>query len=95
MKVKKCIAITGLLGLSFSLNAEKQDSLTSNVERVTSTEIQFKPDLKLIRLEPINGITQKDSLQKITLPPVPLGFFCKFEDIMQQKWKIPLNLELK
>ena len=95
VKLKNCLAIACFIGCCFPVFAENQDSLSTKIIVATPAEKPFKPDLKLIRLESINGISPSDSLQKLKLPPVPLGFFCKFEDIMQQKWKIPLNLELK
>jgi hypothetical protein len=54
------------------------------------------PQLRALLLaEPLQLAPKADSVGALKLPPVPRGFFCKFEDKMQQKWKIPLNLELK
>jgi hypothetical protein len=54
------------------------------------------PQLRVLLLNgPLQIPPQVDSVGMLRLPPVQQGFFCKFEDKMQQKWKIPLNLELK
>lgn len=39
--------------------------------------------------------TYRSDTAKVLIPPHKQGFFCRFEDKMQMKWKLPLNLELK
>jgi hypothetical protein len=61
----------------------------------STATIDSLPQLRVFLLEPLQVAPKVDSVGMLRLPPVPRGFFCKFEDKMQQKWKIPLNLELK
>ena len=51
-------------------------------------------------LPPLSSMLQEplmlpDSVNRMYIPAYKQGFFCRFEDVMQMKWKLPLNLELK
>lgn len=79
-------------------NVEAQVGL--DVARVPEKklELNFKmtpvnAEVKL--LQPLTNSMTPQALPPIQLPEIPLGFFCKFEDKLQQNWKIPINFELK
>jgi hypothetical protein len=63
------------------------------------TDTRTVPAQKL-NLPPLNVANRKEPVKisgslKVPVPPYKQGFFCRFEDKMQMKWKLPLNLELK
>jgi hypothetical protein len=99
VKVQKSIFLMGTFALMLMLKpclliASSPPDLLKSISSVPAQDSLPKLKSLLLNDAPFLSVAS-DSIGVLRLPPVPRGFFCKFEDKMQQKWKIPLNLELK
>lgn len=78
-----------------SAAAQVDSSLFRSFERAdTSFTFDDKtlPDLRSFKYSNLGVSASRQSLPPYQLPPVPRGFFCRFEDVMQIRWKVPINV---
>lgn len=71
------------------MHAEEKPEI--NDDTLNINQIIYLPDLYKVVKTPLSNFNQNEMDKNLQIPAIRQGFFCRFEDRLQIKRKIPLN----